>query len=1030
MDPAGFQELLIALQTPEPDAQKRAEQTYWELVKSRPSDTVAFLVEAVQNPRNAVLAKFAFILLFRLYQPLNEQFLSSVSAEVHQMVCSRLVSFFESPLVSTDTCPLLAFGVAAIAHAYLRNGGLQDFTAGMFRLVLEGDARVHACTLECLNYCIGYFGEDELPIDKEALMCVLRSVFREGESGVAVAAGIRLIFSVLNKKYLQQELLEFVPMILVMYERAMEDEKLLLTMLFDFYVCCHLSLGFLEPCIDEVLQLILRVFAHRGYNESVRRVAVDILSLVSKEYREHVAARLGEVCVVYMQAMSEINPEDAWDDETAFSATVSWSFGDLAELMDPSAFVECVVPLIQRLIKEPSWETSFAALRGLRKLVPACYSALEGSMDMIIQCLVEHFKHPHARARREAYDALTRYVQIADVAIAYREPVLKAVIEQISAEPELTVKAGAVCALSCLCLNLPKTLLEPLVDPIASSLMQLFGCGNPAIQAQVVRSLSSVALIAPESMTKFYPNWMAMTKQICTAPHDEGSICLICRIIESIAFLSRLVPGEVFGPDCAVIMGTWLSWKWEELPDDIFRQLMMTVEVLMDRARDLCLENREELIKKIAVLVITMEPTCVKYNAYEMGPQSLRADKLTFLTQANVYLEYDISELQKMCLTLEVVNKLMILCGAAHIKTFFPLRKRFVRFMQWDFYAPIQVAAVNCMATVVTREPEKVVLSQFSAFLRLRLTSNSVRMSPAAQKRFLEIWRKVILYEIKVGSISERNLPDLLSLFPVILNNIYQRGCDALADERLPVWQVEEPLAILAMDLYDKFTVPMLHRAFAIFKPIADAQSMNPGAFLVLTSCKHASFAHELPLQSALLAVTDGISDDSPEVTRIACNAMNMIVGPVQMEDEFVNEILCCVCMALDTHKGAKATCDSCLLLLTKLMQQFPQICLNPDSLSVWFNAMPITTESEASDLVYQFLVFLLSRQDLFPMTEEHFVKTVHVIASAVGTSLASASTLASLRQFLVAASQDSALASLLQTLDDATKAKLQAFCG
>ena len=817
MNSASFRQLLEALQRPDSDTQRQAEETYWSFVRENPSDAVLFLFESVQKSNVSVLAKLSFILLFRLYQPLNEQFLSAVSAETHQCVMANLLSLLQSQMFSAEDTPLLAFGTAAVAHAYLRNGGFGEFLPAVFRLVAEGDMRVRECAIECLNFCIGYFGNDELQMDKGALLALLRSVFSEGNSGSLLAAGIRLIFSVMSKKYLGVEVLELVPAILTVYQHALDNDELLATLLFDFYMCCRLCTGAFAQWMGQITEMML-VIVGNPHSENVKRTAIDILYIVSKEFPDEIAGRLNDVCGVYMMAMAEIDPEDDLDDETSFSAFVSRSFGGLAELMDPCAFAGITLGLIQGFMKESQWEKNYAALRALRRLIPVCYSALDDSMDMIIQSLVAHLRHPHARVRREAYDALTRYVQIVDVAVAYREPILQALITQIEAEPELIVKAGAVCALSCVCRNLPQDLLQPLVDPIATTLIRLFECGNPVIQAQVVRALSSVALIAPASMAKFYSGWMELTKRISAAPHDEGSAGLLCRVIESTVFLRRLVPREVFAPDVSMIMDTWLSWKWEELPDDVFRQLLSAFEILIDKVRDVCLSKMEAIVKKMAVILNAMEPTCVKYNAYEISPQSLRPDKLTFLTQDNVYLEYDITELQKMQQTLEVVNKVMLVAGNTYIKAFYPFRKRFVNFMQWDFYARIPVAAVTCMATMTTREPDKNVICQFSAFLRLRLTSNVVVMSPLAQKRFLEVWRKIIMFQIGMGVISERNLPEFLSWIPGILAKIYQRNTDFPGDEKLPIWQVEEPLALLVMDLYDKFTTLMLHRAFSIFR--------------------------------------------------------------------------------------------------------------------------------------------------------------------------------------------------------------------
>lgn len=1014
---------------PDADTQRRAEQSYWDFVRANPSEAVQFLFEAVRNSNQPLLSKLAFILLFRLYQPLNEQFLEAVSAETHEAVTANLPALFTSSIFSEENTSLLAFGIAAIAHAYLRNGGFANFLPGVFRLVVDGNVRVRECALECLDYCVGYFGDNELQMDKEALLALLRSLFCEGQTGSVLAAGIRLLFGVLNKKYLTEELVELVPAILTVYQQALGDEKLLATLMFDFYMCCHLCRGFFGPWIAQIIELMLHIVRTKEFNENVKRTAIDIMYIIAQDYPGAIAGCLRDVCLVYMMAMSEIDPEDEWNDETSFSASVSRSFGDLAELMDPCAFVGNTLELVQEFIGDPRWETSYAALRALRTLIPACYSALDDAMDTIIRCLVEHLRHPHARVRCEAYDALTRYVQIADVAVAYREPVLQALLAQIAAEPEPIVKAGAVCALSCVCRNLPKELLEPLVDPIATSLIQLFDCGNPVLQAQVVRALSSVALIAPDSMAKFYSGWMEMMKRISAAQHDESSIGLLCRVIESTVFLRRLVPSEVFAPDLSFIMDIWLSWKWEELPDDVFRHLLSTFEILIDKARDVCLSKIEPIIKKMAVILIAMEPVCVKYNAYEMSPQSLRPGKLMFLVQENVYLEYDLTELQKMQQTLELVNKVMLLAGNTYAKAFYPFRKRFVNFMQWDFYARIPVAAVTCMATVSAREPERNMICQFSAFLRLRLTSNAVVMSPLAQKRFLEVWRKIVMLQIGMGVISERNLPEFLSWIPGILDKLYQRNTDFPVDERLPLWQVEEPLALMVVDLYDKFTALMLQRAFTIFRPIVAAQKMNPGAFLVLVCSKHASISHDFQLSSVLTGITDGITSDCCESARIACNAMNMLIGNLPMEGEFVNEVLCCVSMALATHGKVKATVDSALVLLTKLMHHFPDVCVNPDTISAWLEHLPLTTEIDGSDCVYQFLAFLLTRPDILPMTDLVFVKVAGIVASITGTSLASQATMASFREFFIATSQDPRAAPYIAGLDERVRAKLNSLC-
>jgi hypothetical protein len=936
---------------------------------------------------------------------------------------------FSNPAFDGPLIPLLSFDMAGIAFPYIRTSGFPAFIAYLFESAESPNESFRAAAYECLSYCMGLFADDELPLDKDRLLAICDAVCTD-QSLPVICAGLRLLYAVFTRSYLIDPLVTFPPRIVSFYTQFLtvpDPEPFLSTFLLDLYIFLFSQHRFYEGCLDDLIRLLLSVISTPGFAERSRVCALDGIGILAQNYSDRFDPYTADICIIYINAMSEIVMETMveFEDETSFSAAVGVAFGHLVQTLNSGDFAVNTLALMQQLPKDSRWEMSYAALKALRRLMPTCCELISGCMNEIIDCLLGHCRHPHYFVRHEAYLVIARYLQSPEFTLQYYPVVLGAIMELLGHEELPIVRMAALIAVAVICGTLPGDAPEDLVEMITGSLLAALADSDPGSQSQIVRILSALWFSSPRAMLQSLPAFLAVIRQIHGLPINEANAGLFGRAIEAVELISELLPFEILSEHLAFFFEVWMQWNWQDLYDEIIRHLIAALCVLIAKFPDLVRPYVEPLLDKVSVLV-SFEPQCVQYE--RCSPDiPFRHDILMFTVKDNnTYAEYSFADIQRVQLSLQLLDRVIVLAGSQCLPRSSFFEKRLSCFVRWNFCARVQIRAVDCLedlAKLVMETSDHSLVHRLFVDVQEALKSLTDELSPVGKRRFLEFLRSLLGIEVAIGAFGPDALPEFFDSVRALIEAFWEVGPEFPAYEQISSCLIEEQLAGLIMDCYDRFPEPT-----AGLVPAMPTGPCELNAYFMLVCAKHVNVTHEMnpAFENQLLqAITNGFGNEDPEFARISCAAMSLLVGSCHFDPEFVSEILCCIRVTLSKHEGRQQTRDAALILFAKLSQCFPEICAKPVDVELWFLYMPVTTAWSGCEIAYQYLVFVLEHPELMEMTEVSFVKVLNIIAGVAGTQLACESTVAELIEFLRSRLSHPGVAELIDSLDEGVRAKL-----
>jgi hypothetical protein len=719
-------------------------------------------------------------------------------------------------------------------------------------------------------------------------------------------------------------------------------------------------------------------------------------------------------------------PESSqFEDESSFSAITGVAFGQLIARLDHVAIASHTLDLVHEFMKSPRWEMAYAGLKALRRLMPDCCDVLSGWMDEIIHCLIVHFRHPHYFVRHQAYLATARYLQLSDFTMRYYDPVLQAVMGLLDQEDLGIVKTAALVTLSVIFRNLPKEVVEPLTEPVATRIFAEIENPDTGVQAQSIRTLSSLSYSAPQAMAQFYPVFIEMLKRVHQLQVTESNSVLLSRAVEGVSHCCNLVPEEIFAVHLPYFLTVWMGWDWTNLFGDMNSHLIECLSNLTTKFPDFLMVSITEFIQKIKIL-IAFKPVPVQYEPYHQEIP-FRHDKLIFAGSDNMYFEYSLPDLQRVQFTLELLDKVIKLAAPEGCQMFIPFTQRLVKCMHWTFYAKIQAAAAHCLfdlvEIVLTNGQDPRFVFNLFQMIQYIFEKNGEVLSPLAQYSFLEILRSLLALQIEAGIFEPDSIPALLDAFPHIMECIWGTRLNIPQDEGIAPELMEEQLALMVILLCDQFPDTMMP-----MMPLADLCPGPEGPFFMLVCAEYVSVTHEMHPSfenSLLLAVSNGLGHEVADVVRVSCSALMMIIDNIVLDAEFIQEILACITITLSSPGITKSTVDALLILFSRLMQVVPDIALKREHLELWFSYLPVVTQLEKSELVYQFLVFVLHQTELLDRNEDFVVKLIDIVREVMRAKLADDESQTALREYIAELLQNEAISGFIEGQDDAFKEKL-----
>jgi hypothetical protein len=736
-----------------------------------------------------------------------------------------------------------------------------------------------------------------------------------------------------------------------------------------------------------------------------------------------VAPHTAAICEVFINGMCEVvvdgGPE--FEDESSFCAACGVAFGQLvAATSDRASITGHTLSIVQELVRCPGWECAYAALKALRRLMPHCCDIVSGWMDDIIRCLGLHFTHPHWFVRHEAFLAIARYLQLSDFALRYYGPVLDAVMALLDRGDAEIVVIAALVTLAVICRNLPNEIMGPLAAPIATRMMRDFASSPAGVQAQTVRVLSSLSFSCPVGMHPFYP----VLIQLLRAVHAGPDSVLLCRAVEAVAIVATVDSSDVAPHDLAFFLDAWMAWDWAVLGHDTNQQLIQSLSSLIARFPGLLADYTDALVRKMSFLV-AFEPDCVKYGPYSQDI-AFSHDCLVFASGQGTYVEYYISDLQRVQFTLELLGQVIGLAGPARAPLFSPFTKRLRTFLRWNFFPKVQIAALRCLADLAAGSGVEDFLPRLLLAI-VRCLDTGAQLSPIAQRAFLAILRDLLRLGITLGRFSAQDVPGFLSAVPDIRGLIWAPREGIIVDEQPSPSAVEEELALTVVLICDCFPDQI---SIVPIPEIPEFPRSSQSPYFMLVCAKFVNVTHSIAPEwenALLLAVSNALCDDDSAIVRVGCAALMLIVGSITLDPEFINEILSCARMALRKHEHVRRTADAVVVVLAALMHLFPEQGTKPENVAIWLAALPVSTRLPGIELVWQWLLAVMNAPDLLEMGGETVLRIAQILASVAATDLIDRGIELELRTCLGVIAQNPLIAEFLQSQDETVQRKFAA---
>jgi hypothetical protein len=424
-------------------------------------------------------------------------------------------------------------------------------------------------------------------------------------------------------------------------------------------------------------------------------------------------------------------------------------------------------------------------------------------------------------------------------------------------------------------------------------------------------------------------------------------------------------------------------------------------------------------------VLIAFEPDCIKYEPYSQAID-FSHDRLVFASGDNTYVEWPICDLKRMQFTLELLDQVLTLAGPTRASLFAPFIKRLRSCLRCNFFPKIQIAALGCLAHLAIGDWSENLFERLVLVITRCFDANG-QLWPIAQHSFLAILRDLLRMGIESGRFTSEAVSRFLCSVPDIIRVIWAPRNDIPVDEQPSPGIVEEELALLVMHLYDSFPEQMN------IIPIHELIHTNDSPYFMLVYAKYVSLTHVMDPaweNALLLAVSNALGDDDMDIVRVGCAALMLIVRSIALDPEFINEILSCAKMALRKQERVKRTADAVVVLLSALMQMFPEAAAKPENILLWLGGLPVTANVLGREVAYQYLITVMQSPELLEMRGEVVVKIAETIETVIGKDIIDQQTEVTLGACLAVIVQNPEIGAFLQMQDETVQRRFAILIG
>lgn len=317
----------------------------------------------------------------------------------------------------------------------------------------------------------------------------------------------------------------------------------------------------LDFCIDVAKDKEMDINARLSALELATTFADDAPNMCKKE--ETYTEKMVVQCLSMMTEVGE-DDDDAedWnneddlqnsdDNDEAYSAAKQ-SLDRLALKLGGKVLLPPLFQWLPNLISSPQeWRERHAALMALSNVAEGCREVMMFEVDKILDMVIPLLNDPHSRVQWATCNALGQMSTDFATLIQNKcgDRILPALISKLGPNSTYRVQAHAAAAMVNFSEHASKDVLEPYLDSLLSSLLELLGSPKRYVQEQVLTTIAIVADAAESKFSKYYDALMALLFNVMKADSGQEYRLLKAKAIECSTLIALAVGKEQFAPHC------------------------------------------------------------------------------------------------------------------------------------------------------------------------------------------------------------------------------------------------------------------------------------------------------------------------------------------------------------------------------------------------------------------------------------------------------------------------------------------------
>ncbi|CAL8094141.1 unnamed protein product [Calicophoron daubneyi] len=588
-DYAGFQNLLIQLQSTDNEVRTQAEAAYDAVV---PTSRFTFLLQVINDRSVPSQSRHMAAILGRrllvndygsAFEPLPAETQSAAKQQLllciiheNEQLMRRKVADLTAELVRMQfdddgSCEWPEFLQFLLECSNSPEIGLREIACHLFAAVPSVFGNQQASNLPLIGQFLGRSITD--PSNYE-----LRS------SGMRALAAF--IVQNATENSVLHALKELVPRALQAISdgiRSDPDDDTLLKALVDIADAAH---KYLRPYLPGTLDMCYEILRNEELAEPQRHLALEVIVTLA----ENIPAGVRKCGVIesltgtLLKMMTEIEEESDWDDadtteeedDSSNALTAELALDRLSCALGGQHVLSEIIRIVPGMLQSADWKQRYAGLMAISACSEGSSKLMENMLQSVLEAVVPRLADPHPRVRYAACNSVGQMASDFGPKLqkAHHSIVLPALVQTLDdTVPRVQANAGA--ALVNFCEKVPQHILVNYLDGLVSKLEQIMNSkfhemverGRKLVLMQIVTTVASVADAAEKKFSPYYDRFMPILKYIMENAEHKDLRLLRGKTIECISLIGLAVGKKKFINDVGPVMNLLMKTQTQNDTD-------------------------------------------------------------------------------------------------------------------------------------------------------------------------------------------------------------------------------------------------------------------------------------------------------------------------------------------------------------------------------------------------------------------------------------------------------------------------------